>query len=214
MDRSVRFPVTTPKSYCGGGEVGVRTIYAFPNQTGFPDEHSRYDAYCFRGWDWLGVVLTSFFIFFYLTGENVIKIEVWWRKVRFKIVIHLKNKVCFLFFLRSAQIPVDPQTPITVSQTTKPKDVSETTTVTPVDGAPTSKAKSKKDEAFWCMLIKWNWTFWTWIFVSEMFISSLRIVLLSSRQNCSWLRWNLCEYDRRWGYQRNCWYFCTSCSDR
>ncbi|KAM4553955.1 aggrecan core protein [Fundulus diaphanus] len=48
MDRSVRYPITTPKSYCGGGQVGVHTIYQFPNQTGFPDEHSRYDAYCFR----------------------------------------------------------------------------------------------------------------------------------------------------------------------
>ncbi|MED6259210.1 hypothetical protein ATANTOWER_018684, partial [Ataeniobius toweri] len=56
MDRSVRYPITTPKSYCGGGQVGVHTIYAFPNQTGFPDEHSRYDAYCFRGWIGLGVV--------------------------------------------------------------------------------------------------------------------------------------------------------------
>uniref|UniRef100_A0A3Q2DLQ0 Aggrecan core protein-like n=1 Tax=Cyprinodon variegatus TaxID=28743 RepID=A0A3Q2DLQ0_CYPVA len=48
-DRSVRYPITTPKSYCGGGQAGVHTIYTFPNQTGFPDEHSRYDAYCFKG---------------------------------------------------------------------------------------------------------------------------------------------------------------------
>ncbi|XP_054891487.1 aggrecan core protein [Poeciliopsis prolifica] len=91
MDRSVRFPVTTPKSHCGGGEVGVRTIYAFPNQTGFPDEHSRYDAYCFRGYNWL------------------------------------------------AQTSVDPQTPITVSQTAKPEYVSKATTIRPVDVAPTKK---------------------------------------------------------------------------
>lgn len=56
MDRSVRFPITIPKSQCGGGLVGVHTIHAFPNQTGFPDEHSRYDAYCFTGRNRLGVV--------------------------------------------------------------------------------------------------------------------------------------------------------------
>lgn len=49
LDRSVRYPITTPRSHCGGGQVGVQIIYAFPNQTGFPDEHSRYDAYCFKG---------------------------------------------------------------------------------------------------------------------------------------------------------------------
>ncbi|XP_013876736.1 aggrecan core protein [Austrofundulus limnaeus] len=48
MDRSVRYPITTPKPYCGGGQAGVHIIYAFSNQTGFPDEDSRYDAYCFR----------------------------------------------------------------------------------------------------------------------------------------------------------------------
>nr|XP_061812451.1 aggrecan core protein-like [Nerophis lumbriciformis] len=48
MDRSVRYPITTSRSLCGGGQVGVHIIYAFPNQTGFPDEHSRYDAYCFK----------------------------------------------------------------------------------------------------------------------------------------------------------------------
>ncbi|XP_069384795.1 aggrecan core protein [Paralichthys olivaceus] len=48
MDRSVRYPITTARSHCGGGQVGVQIIYAYPNQTGFPDEHSRYDAYCFK----------------------------------------------------------------------------------------------------------------------------------------------------------------------
>ncbi|XP_077373698.1 brevican core protein [Festucalex cinctus] len=48
MDRSVRYPITSSRSQCGGGQVGVHIIYAFPNQTGFPDEHSRYDAYCFK----------------------------------------------------------------------------------------------------------------------------------------------------------------------
>lgn len=49
MDRSVRYPIANPRPHCGGGQVGVHIIYAFPNQTGFPDEHSRYDAYCFKG---------------------------------------------------------------------------------------------------------------------------------------------------------------------
>ncbi|XP_049577944.1 aggrecan core protein isoform X1 [Syngnathus scovelli] len=48
MDRSVRYPIKSSRSNCGGGQVGVHIIYAFPNQTGFPDEHSRYDAYCFK----------------------------------------------------------------------------------------------------------------------------------------------------------------------
>uniref|UniRef100_A0AAZ1Y648 Link domain-containing protein n=2 Tax=Oreochromis aureus TaxID=47969 RepID=A0AAZ1Y648_OREAU len=47
-DRSVRFPITTPRSHCGGNQVGVHTIYAYPNQTGFPSEDLHHDAYCFR----------------------------------------------------------------------------------------------------------------------------------------------------------------------
>ncbi|CAL8263242.1 unnamed protein product [Merluccius merluccius] len=48
LDRSVRYPITSPRAHCGGGQAGVHIIYAFPNRTGFPDQHSRYDAYCFR----------------------------------------------------------------------------------------------------------------------------------------------------------------------
>ncbi|KAF3688513.1 Aggrecan core protein Cartilage-specific proteoglycan core protein [Channa argus] len=47
-DHSVRYPIAIPRSHCGGGQVGVHIIYAYANQTGFPDEHSRYDAYCFK----------------------------------------------------------------------------------------------------------------------------------------------------------------------
>ncbi|XP_046890505.1 aggrecan core protein [Hypomesus transpacificus] len=47
-DRTVRYPIRQPKAHCGGGKAGVHTIYAYPNQTGHPDQHSRYDAYCFR----------------------------------------------------------------------------------------------------------------------------------------------------------------------
>ncbi|XP_014025614.2 aggrecan core protein [Salmo salar] len=48
QDRSVRYPIHAPRPHCGGGKAGVHTIYAFPNQTENPDQHSRYDAYCFR----------------------------------------------------------------------------------------------------------------------------------------------------------------------
>ncbi|NXQ04646.1 PGCB protein, partial [Vidua macroura] len=45
---SVRYPIVTPRERCGGALPGVKTIFLFRNQTGFPDAQSRYDAYCFR----------------------------------------------------------------------------------------------------------------------------------------------------------------------
>ncbi|KAG7335996.1 hypothetical protein KOW79_000689 [Hemibagrus wyckioides] len=48
-DGSVRYPIVNPRERCGGPEPGVKTVFRYSNQTGFPEPHTRYDAYCFRG---------------------------------------------------------------------------------------------------------------------------------------------------------------------
>ncbi|CAO2598689.1 Brevican core protein [Lemmus lemmus] len=47
-DGSVRYPIITPSQRCGGGLPGVKTLFLFPNQTGFPSKQNRFNVYCFR----------------------------------------------------------------------------------------------------------------------------------------------------------------------
>lgn len=48
-DGSVRYPIRTPRERCGGPQAGVKTLYRFSNQTGFPKPSGLHDAYCFKG---------------------------------------------------------------------------------------------------------------------------------------------------------------------
>ncbi|XP_076143233.1 aggrecan core protein-like isoform X2 [Alosa pseudoharengus] len=65
-DRSVRYPISSPRELCGGGKAGVHTIYLHANQTGYPEPNARFDCFCFKA---------DQFALLNETGMNITEIE-------------------------------------------------------------------------------------------------------------------------------------------
>ncbi|XP_062404731.1 aggrecan core protein-like [Sardina pilchardus] len=65
-DRSVRYPISSPRELCGGGKAGVHTIYLYANQTGYPETSAKFDCFCFKA---------DQFALLNETGMNITEIE-------------------------------------------------------------------------------------------------------------------------------------------